>query len=61
METNPAITSPCYNELILTVPMQNLLCYNKYFVLLLTVSKNIMMIQMIDKRNAALIGQDGEL
>ena len=42
------------------VPTQNLPCFNEYFVLSLTVSKNDMMIQMVDKRNASLIGQDGE-
>ena len=66
METNPAITNPAitrnprYNELILTVPTHNLPCYNEYFVLSLTVSKNDMMIQMVDKANTSLIGQDGE-
>ena len=40
--------------------MQNLSCYNEYFVLSLTVSKNDMMIQMVDKRNASLIGQERE-
>lgn len=30
----------CYNELVLMVLMYNLLCYNKYFVLSLVVSKN---------------------
>ena len=40
--------------------MQNLPCYNEYFVLSLTVGKNDMMIQVVDKGNASLIGQDGE-
>ena len=48
------------NELILTVPTHSLPCYNEYFVLSLTVSKNDMMIQMVDKANTSLIGQDGE-
>ena len=33
---------------------------NEYFVLSLTVSKNDMMIQMVDKPNTTLIGQDRE-
>ena len=39
--------------------MHNLSCYKEYFVLLLTVSKN-MMIQMVDEPNTTLIGQDGK-
>ena len=42
------------------VPMNNLPHYNKYFVLLLAVSKNGMMIQMVDKPNTTPIGQDRE-
>ena len=34
--------------------------YNEYFILSLTVSKNDMMIQMVDKANTSLIGQNGE-
>ena len=41
--------------------MHNLALYiNKYFVLLLAVSKNKMMIQTVDKPNSTLIGQDRE-
>ena len=40
--------------------MHNLPCYNEYFVLSLAVSKNDMMIQMVDKPNATPIGQDRE-
>ena len=47
---------PRYNELILTVPTHNLPHYNKYFVLSLAVSKNDMMIQMVDKPNMTPIG-----
>ena len=41
VETNPAIINK--------IPAHNLLCYNEYFVLLLAVCKNGMMIQMVDK------------
>ena len=60
--TNPAITkSPLYNELILTAPTHNLPHYTKYFVLLsLSVRKNGMMIQMVDRPNTTPIGQDRE-
>ena len=34
--------------------------YNEYFVLSLAVSKNDMMIQMVDKSNTTPIGQDRE-
>ena len=51
---------PRYNELILTVPTHNLPRYNEYFVLLLAVRKNDMMIQMVDKPNMTPIGQDRE-
>ena len=40
--------------------MHNLPCYNEYFVLSLAVSKNDMMIQMVDKPNTTPIGQDRE-
>ena len=40
--------------------MHNLPRYNEYFVLSLAVSKNDMMIQMVDKPNTTPIGQDGE-
>ena len=46
-----------YNELILTVPSDNLPRYNEYFVLVLSVSKNDMMIQMADKPNTTRIGK----
>ena len=49
-----------YNELILTVQMQNLPRYKEYFVLSLAVGKNDMMIQMFDKPNTTPIGQDRE-
>ena len=49
---------PRHNELILTVPTQNLPRYNEYFVLSLAVSKNDMTIQMVDKPNTTPIGQD---
>ena len=52
VETNPAII----NE----IPAHNLLRYNEYFVLSLTVRKNGMMIQMVDKPNTPPIGQDSE-
>ena len=48
------------NELILTVPTHNLPCYNECFVLSHAVSKNDMMIQMVDKPNTTRIGQDRE-
>ena len=56
--------APCYNESrynkdpIITnnVAMWNLSRYNEYFVLSLAVSKNDMMIQMVDKPNATPIG-----
>ena len=38
----------------------NLPCYNGYFVLLLAVSKNDMILQMVDKSNTTPIGQDRE-
>ena len=38
--------------------MHNLPRYNEYFVLLLAVGKNGMMIQMVDKPNTTPIGQD---
>ena len=59
-KTNPAITkSPLYNnELILTVPTHNLPRCNEHFVLSLAVSKNDMMIQMVDKPNTTPIDQD---
>ena len=41
-------------------PTCNLPCYNAYFVLSLAVSKNDMMIQMVDKPNTTPIGQDRE-
>ena len=40
--------------------MHNLPRYNEYFVLSLAVSKNDMMIQMVDKPNTTPIGQDRE-
>ena len=42
------------------VPMHNLPCYNEYFVLLPVVSKNDMMIRMVDKPNMTPIGQERE-
>ena len=44
------------------VPTHNLPCYinNEYFVLSLAVSKNGMMIQMVDRPNVTPIGQDKE-
>ena len=51
---------PRYNELILTVPTHNLPRYNEYFVLSLAVSKNDMMVQLVDKPNTTPIGQDRE-
>ena len=42
------------------VPMHNLPRYNEYFVLPLPVSKNDMMIQMVDKPNMTPIGQERE-
>ena len=56
----PLWQNPCYNELILMVPMHNLPRYNEYFVLSLAVSKNDMMIQMVDKPNTTHFGQDKE-
>ena len=50
----------CYNELILTVPTNNLAHYNEHFVLSLAVSKNDMTIQMLDKPKTTPIGQDRE-
>ena len=44
----------------MTVPTHNLPHYNEYFVLSLAVSKNDMMIQMVDKPNTTPIGQDRE-
>ena len=41
--------------------MHNLPCYNEYFVLSLTVSKNDLMIQMVDKPNTTLTGHDREI
>ena len=64
--TNPAITKtplqrrPRYNELILTVSTHNLPRNNEYFVLSLAVSKSDMMIQMVDRPNTTLLGQDRE-
>ena len=40
--------------------MHDLPCYNEYHVLSLAVSKNDMMIQMVDKPNTTPIGQDRE-
>ena len=40
--------------------MHNLPCYNKHFVLSLAISKNDMMIQMVDKPNTTTIGQISE-
>ena len=40
--------------------MHNLPYFNEYFVLLLSVSKNDMMIQMVDKPNTTPIGHDRE-
>ena len=40
--------------------MHNLPRYNEYFVLLLVVSKNDIMIQMVDKPNMTPIGHDRE-
>ena len=40
--------------------MHNLPRYNEYFVLWLALSKNGMMIQMVDKPNTTPIGQDRE-
>ena len=50
----PRYNELCYNELILTVPM------DEYFVLWLAVGKNDMMIQMVDKPNTTPVGQDRE-
>ena len=52
VETNPTII----NE----IPAHNLLRYNEYFVWLLAVRKNGMMIQMVDKPNTTPFGQDRE-
>ena len=55
METNPATAkSP------LTILTHNLPRYNEYFVLSLAVSKNDMMIQIVDKPNTTPISQDSE-
>ena len=51
---------PRYNEQILTVPTHNLPRYNEYFVLSLALSKNNMMIQMVDRPNTTPIGQTRE-
>ena len=52
---------PRYNELILTVLTgPNLSRYNVYVALSLVVSKNDMMVQMVDKPNTTPIGQDRE-
>ena len=40
--------------------MHNLPRYNEYFVLSLALSKNDMMLQMIEKPNTTPIGQDRE-
>ena len=42
------------------VPTHNLPRYNEYFVLLPAVSKNDMMIRMVDKPNTTPIGQETE-
>ena len=52
VETNRAII----NE----IPDHNLLHYNEYFVLSLTVRKNGMTIQMVDKPNTTPVGEDRE-
>ena len=46
--------------MILTVPTNNFPRYNEYFVLSLEVSKNDMMIQMVDEPSTTPIGQDRE-
>ena len=46
--------------MILTIPTHNSPRYNEYFVLSLAVSKNDMMIQMVDKQSTTPIGQDRE-
>ena len=69
METNPAIRNPaktnsylCYNKLIDKVSKHSLPRYNEYFVLSLAcaVSKNDMIIQMVDKPNTTPSDQDRE-
>ena len=40
------------------VPTHNLPGYNEYFVLSLAVSKNVMMIQIVDNPNTTPIGQE---
>ena len=42
------------------LPTHNLPRYNEYSVLSLAVSKNDMMIQMVDKPNTTPVGQDRE-
>ena len=59
--SKPWYNEPCYNELILTVLTHNLPRYNEYFVLSLAVSKNDVMIQIVDKPNATPIEQDREI
>ena len=46
--------------MILMVPTHNFPHYNKYFVLSVAVSKNDMMVQMVDKPSTTPIGQDRE-
>ena len=55
----PRYKEPRYNE-IPAITNWFWRSQRKIYLLSLTVSKNDMMIQMIEKRNAALIGQDGE-
>ena len=49
---------PRYKELILTVATHNLPRYSEYFVLSLAISKNDMMLQIVDKPNTTPIGQN---
>ena len=56
MKTNFRYNGPRYSELILTVSVHNFF----YFVLLLAVSKNYVMIQMVYKPNTTPVGQDKE-
>ena len=61
----PAITKTpflrtTFEYRVLTVPKHNLPGYKAYFVLLLAVSKNDLMIRMVDKPNTTPIGQDKE-
>ena len=68
VETNPAITNPAIanrfwrSQRTIYPAITNIYTINTipYFVLSLAVSKNDMMIQMVDKPNTTPIGQDRE-